>query len=225
LHPFKWPLSLGLLIGIIFLPLFAIAALAAPAACPGAPAPRLSAGMTAQPAQVFSSLRAGLDSNDILVVMLWVNGDTFTILDGPKCASGPYNWYQVKFKGTIGWVTEGTDSTYWVEPGTTTPIPTPIVVPTMTPIPVTGLCPGAPTPRLKVGDIARPAQVFSSLRAALDSNDVLFVMTKAAGNTFTILAGPTCASGPYNWYQVNFKGTIGWVTEGTDSTYWVERVP
>src|SRR5262245_37637241 len=74
-------------------------------------------------------------------------------------------------------------------------------------------CPGAPTPRLTVGSQARPAQVYSTLWASPTSTAVLTVMYKANGDVFTVQAGPQCAGGPYNWYQVNFKGVSGWVTE------------
>ena len=203
----------------------AVLAAAQPVACAGAPVPRLVVGTVARPAQVFSSLRAALDSNDVLQVLFRADGDQFKILDGPRCGSGPHNWYKVDYKGTVGWVTEGQGSTYWVEPAPAAP-PTPTLtpIPAATPVKV-GPCAGAPAPRLTVGTLARPAQVFSSLRAALDSNDVLKVLLKANGDTFTVQEGPLCGTGPHNWYKVSYKGTVGWVTEGTGSTYWVEPVP
>lgn len=212
------------------------------AACPGAPVPRLHVGDTGQVAQVFSSLRADLDSNIVLKVMYRANNDTFTVLAGPVCASGPYNWYQVNHAGMTGWVTEGTGSVYWIEPVTVVATPTAIgptqpptptipptaVGPTLTPTlmpTASAACLGAPAPRLHVGDTGRVAQVFSSLRAGLDSNIVLKIMYRANNDTFTVLAGPFCASGPHNWYQVNHAGMIGWVTEGQGSTYWIEPAP
>jgi hypothetical protein len=181
--------------------------------------------MTARPAQFFSSLRAALGSNVVLRILYRPDGDQFKILEGPLCSFGPHNWYKVDYKGTVGYVTEGQGSTYWVEPVTAVP-------PTVTPVPTTippnpVACPGAPAPRLVAGKVARPAQVFSSLRADLDSNVILRVMYKVNGDTFTVLEGPFCASGPYNWYKVRHTSTntVGWVTEGTGSTYWVEPVP
>ncbi len=43
------------------------------------------------------------------------------------------------------------------------------------------------------------------------------------GGTFTVLAGPTCAEG-YVWWQVNYRGEIGWTAEGdpNSATYWLE---
>ncbi|MBZ0284666.1 MAG: hypothetical protein K8L97_28265 [Anaerolineae bacterium] len=216
-----------LLVGI--LPSVVFAQQATTTACPGAPAPRLTVGGTAQVAQFYSTLRADFDSNTILTILYRTDGDTFTVVSGPRCGIGPYNWWQVNYKGTLGWVTEGTGSTYWVEPTTVvTPAPsTPSATPTLAPIPVTptpsqGACPGAPAPKLIIGGIARPAQVYTSLRSGLDSNTVLKVLYRANGDTFKVLNGPFCATGPHNWWQVDYKGTVGWVTEGIGTTYWVE---
>ncbi len=222
--------------GIILLPLSAIAAqtTTTPAtACPGAPVPRLSPGMTARPAQSFSTLWADLQSTNILTVMFRADGDTFSVVQGPSCAGGPFNWYQVNFNGMLGWVTEGTGDTYWVEPVSGTPPPTPIIIPTVFPTPFPtpfgtlspdDLCLTAPSPRLTVGELAQPAQSFSSLRDAFQSNNILYVMMRTAGDTFTILSGPQCGAAGVYWYQVNYKGMVGWVTEGADGVYWVEPV-
>lgn len=235
-----------LMVMVVVLLFSALSPAVAQAACPGAPAPRLKAGDVARPAQVYSTLWASPNSTRVLTVMYRHNNDTFTVTSGPSCAHGAYNWYQVTFKGVSGWVTEGTDSVYWVEkvsgsgtavPPTVTgtpatPIPsTPATLPPTptrpptTPVPNPGACPGAPAPRLIVNSNARPAQVFSSLRAGLDSNHVITVMYKANNDVFRVLAGPYCGSGPHNWWQVDYKGTVGWVTEGQGSTYWVEPAP
>lgn len=226
-------LSLVMLVGMLPGVVFAQQT-ASSTACPGAPAPRLTIGGTAQVAQFYSTLRADFDSNTILTILYRADGDTFTVVSGPRCGVGPYNWWQVNYKGTLGWVTEGTGSTYWVEPRTagtatpTTPTSTPST-PTLTPIPTTptpstGACSGAPAPRLVIGGNARPAQLYSSLRAGLDSNTVLKTLFKASGDTFKVLNGPFCATGPHNWWQVDYKGTVGWVTEGMGTTYWVEPI-
>ena len=218
------------------------AAQTAGGACPGAPLPRLLyAGTQARPAQSFSTLWASPTSSVVITTMYRANNDTFTIVSGPTCSTGPFNWYQVTFKGISGWVTEGTGDTYWVEPvaGTGTAVPPTGVAPTptrpsvttvpptptgppTTPVPNTGACPGAPTPRLKIGGNARPAQAFSSLRSALDSDSIIKVLYRANNDVFSVVAGPYCGHGPHNWWQVDYKGTVGWVTEGEGSTYWVE---
>lgn len=213
------------------------AAQTAGGACPGAPLPRLRAGDVARPAQVFSTLWASPTSSAVITTLYRAKNDSFTVSSAPTCSTGPYNWYQVTFKGVSGWVTEGTGSTYWVEKvsGGATAVPPTGVAPTptrpsvtavpTTPVPNTGACPGAPTPRLIVNSNARPAQSFSSLRAGLSSNTILKVMYRANNDVFKVLAGPYCGHGPHNWWQVDYKGTVGWVTEGTGSTYWVEPAP
>jgi uncharacterized protein YraI len=42
-------------------------------------------------------------------------GGVFTVLDGPRCASG-IAWWQVNYNGLIGWTPEGQGTEYWVEP-------------------------------------------------------------------------------------------------------------
>jgi hypothetical protein len=230
-------LVVSIIVLIASIPFFGVSA--AGAACVGAPTPRLTSGIQARPAQIYSTLWASPDSTAIITVMYRASGDTFNVQSGVICAFGPYNWYQVNFKGVVGWVTEGTGSTYWVEPtggvsptaapgtpGTPLP-PTPTKPPATpaTPAPNTGACAGAPAPRLKIGGNGRPTQVFSSLRSAVDSNNVITVMYAARGDVFKVTAGPFCGYGLYNWWQVNFKGTLGYVTEGSGNTYWVEPAP
>ncbi|MEQ8676936.1 MAG: hypothetical protein RLP44_26325 [Aggregatilineales bacterium] len=84
-------------------------------------------------------------------------------------------------------------------------------------------CPGAPPPRLTVSETAQVAQAFSSLRADVNSSIVLRVMYRANNDQFTVTDGPVCA-GPHYWWEVDFNGITGWVTEGLGSTYWVEPV-
>ena len=43
------------------------------------------------------------------------------------------------------------------------------------------------------------------------------------GNLFTVLEGPTCASG-MAWWKVNYNGMIGWTPEGQKGEYWIEPV-
>ena len=84
-------------------------------------------------------------------------------------------------------------------------------------------CPGAPPPRLILSETAQVAQAFSSLRADVGSPVVLRVMYRANNDQFTVTAGPVCA-GPHYWWEVDFNGITGWVTEGLGATYWIEPV-
>lgn len=211
--------------------------------CPGAPVARLKVGDIAQPAQAYNTLWVSIYSNAIHTVLYRANGDTYTILGGPFCGEGPYNWYQVQYKNIIGYVTEGTGSTYWVETTTSTPItptaPAGVTPPPSTPVPSTpvpttatpvtppagGACAGAPAPRLKVGDAGQVAQSYSTMRQAIGSNVVVKVLLRSANDRFTVLEGPLCGYGPYNWYKVQHQALVGYVTEGTGSTYWIEPLP
>lgn len=41
--------------------------------------------------------------------------ETFYVLDGPQC-SGGYTWFQINYKGRIGWIAEGNEEQYFAEP-------------------------------------------------------------------------------------------------------------
>src|SRR5689334_11095270 len=121
----------SILVFAISLPILSVSAAVGP--CPGAPSPRLAIGAQARPAQVYSTLWVAPNSSSIITVMYRAKGDTFTIRSEPQCVNGPYYWYQVLYKGTVGWVTEGSGSTYWVEPtGGVVPTVAPGVTPTVT---------------------------------------------------------------------------------------------
>lgn len=216
-----------LIILALCLPLFAVVSAptdAQAATCPGAPAPRLIGATQGRVAQVYSSLRQAVRSNVVLDVMQ--SKEVFQIRGNPVCA-GPHWWYPVTYNGIDGWATEGYLSQYWLEPVPTTPPQPPQPPSNCTNDPVTGVevcptttaCPGAPAPRLVPGGTAQVAQVYSSLRAGVHSDNILTIMR--TGQTMEVLAGPFCSSGPYNWYQVRFNGVTGWATEGTGSGYWL----
>jgi hypothetical protein len=42
-------------------------------------------------------------------------GGMFTVVDGPRCASG-MTWWQVNYNGLVGWTPEGQNKEYWLEP-------------------------------------------------------------------------------------------------------------
>ncbi len=84
-------------------------------------------------------------------------------------------------------------------------------------------CVGAPAPRLSVGDMGEVAQTYSSIRAGVGSPIVLRVMYSANGDQFEVLSEPSC-NGPHYWYEVDFNGLTGWVTNGQGATYWIQPV-
>ena len=206
---------LGLLLVI---PALAVAAQAnGDKVCSGAPPTRLVGESQGQVAKVFSSLRAGVASTNVLMIM--PGGAVFDILDGPVCdtTNGHITWWQVKYNGQTGWASEGADfsiwgtNQYWLQPVGSPPPPPPPPA-----------CNASPPTRLDGQSQGRVAQVFSSIRAGIGSATVLKVMPSKA--VFDILDGPVCA-GPHFWYQVKYQGTTGWSTEGYLNTYWLEPVP
>lgn len=96
-----------------------------PARSPGSPAPvcsglptRLVDQSRAQvvPGTGPGHIRAGIESSiDWLEI---VEGDFVTILQGPECGPSQLNqtWYRVSYANVTGWMSEGNQSTYWLEP-------------------------------------------------------------------------------------------------------------
>jgi hypothetical protein len=41
--------------------------------------------------------------------------EVFNVLDGPECVDG-YNWFYIRYNTLEGWIAEGDDSGYFVEP-------------------------------------------------------------------------------------------------------------
>ncbi len=44
------------------------------------------------------------------------------------------------------------------------------------------------------------------------------------GEIFYVLAGPVCDQS-YAWFQVEYKGIVGWIAEGDNDSYYVEPYP
>ena len=60
------------------------------------------------------NLRAGpgIDS-ELIGRMAPLEG--FLVLDGARC-DGAYTWFQVDYRGAVGWIAEGADGQYFAEP-------------------------------------------------------------------------------------------------------------
>ena len=91
--------------------------------CIVAPLPRLIIGEQAQvtpglPNNVRSG--AGIYNNRIGQLPA---GSVVEIIEGPVCA-GNYYWWQVRYRGLVGWTAEGVLNDYWLEPVTYTSKPT-----------------------------------------------------------------------------------------------------
>lgn len=85
-------------------------------------------------------------------------------------------------------------------------------------------CPNNLPPRLLIGQQARVVPG--------DPNNVRQQPTTSAsriglipGNSvFTVLDGPVCADG-FTWWQVDYRGLVGWTAEGETTRYWLEPIP
>jgi hypothetical protein len=207
---------------IVFLALLALIMVPVVAAedggvvCADSPATRLVNETEAQVAQVFSSLRTGINSSNVIRIM--PGGAVLDILDGPYCNEGEaqITWWHVEYDGLDGYASEGANvsiwgyNQYWLQP-----------VDDTDPEPEPGPCYASPETRLDGETEGQVAQVFSSIRAGIGSPDILKTMYAPA--VFEILDGPVCA-GPHYWYQVSYDGTTGWATEGYLDDYWLEPV-
>jgi hypothetical protein len=140
----------------------------------------------------------------------------FWVTEGPQCADD-VQWWMVQgtdqFGSWSGWIGEGMDGTYWIEPFDTGPSD----------------CPGAPPPRLIPGETGRvtvkpplPSRVRSSPKR--DANNQ--IGTLQPGATFEVISGPVCdTSNGWRWWLVRTPTLEGWVAEGPTGEYWMEPWP
>lgn len=85
--------------------------------CSSAPATRLivqERGRVSDSNNDTLNLRSGPGiSFDILIALN--PRDEFTVIEGPVCA-GEFAWFRIRFHNTIGWIAEGDNEDYYVEP-------------------------------------------------------------------------------------------------------------
>ncbi len=93
------------------------AALRMQQSCPDAPAPRLANAKTARISKGVRSLvlRASAGANGKKIALLGA-GTTLTLYGEPLCAEG-FIWWRVNYGNLVGWVAEGQNHDYWIEPG------------------------------------------------------------------------------------------------------------
>ena len=60
------------------------------------------------------NLRTG-PGTDFNVIAQMAPLHDFLVLDGVRC-SGPYAWYQVDYRGIVGWIAEGFEGQYFAAP-------------------------------------------------------------------------------------------------------------
>ena len=84
------------------------------------------------------------------------------------------------------------------------------------------MCPDVVVARLSIGmhGVVTPGSPnrLRSEPTTASSHNILDVIN--AGEEFAVVGGPTCADG-YRWWQVEFRGLIGWTAEGDDQDYYV----
>jgi serine/threonine protein kinase len=99
---------------------------------------------------------------------------------------------------------------------------TPVLTATVLPL----VCPYSPPSRLVVGGLARviAGQAPNIIREAPNTASARLGEIPA-GQILSVLDGPQC--GPTigrMWWRISYQGTIGWTTEGSGDTYFLEPV-
>ncbi|MYD09267.1 MAG: SH3 domain-containing protein [Chloroflexi bacterium] len=106
-------------------------------------------------------------------------------------------------------------------PARPTPLPTLGPLPTLTPH---VFCEGADESFLIVGERGRVTLNedgrWLNLRAGPGTENEVIAQL-APLEDFLVLGGVVCA-GPYAWYQIDYRGTVGWIAEGFEGQYFAE---
>lgn len=76
-------------------------------------------------------------------------------------------------------------------------------------------------PRLKVGNYAQVTAGTSNNIRIIPSRKGQLLGQVPGGETFKVTNGPKCVEG-FNWWQINYKGIIGWTVEATGDEYWLQ---
>lgn len=108
--------------------------------------------------------------------------------------------------------------------GSTTlePTRTPGAFPSLTPH---IFCEGSPESFLIVGERGRVTQTSDddetlNLRSGPGTNYQILEQIEPL-ESFFVLEGPQCSEN-YTWFQINYKGNVGWVAEGDEEQYYAE---
>ena len=145
-------------------------------------------------------LRASASLNAQIMATMNAN-DSFTVIQGPNCVQG-INWWQVNYRGLIGWTAEGQYGQYWLDPA---------------------MCPGYMPSWLSSG---RRAQVTpglpNRLRLSASTGSTVLALIPA-GATMDVVSGPVCGENAA-WWQVNYRGVLGWTMEGQGNNVWLTPV-
>ena len=82
-------------------------------------------------------------------------------------------------------------------------------------------CPGAPAPRLIVGEALRVLPGDPNNLRESPSRNGAFLTEIPAGDVADVVGGPECADGMV-WWNVIYGWYRGWTVEGAGTEYWVE---
>jgi len=126
-------------------------------------------------------------------------GESFAVLAGPMCSENLV-WWQVNYRGKVGWTVEGQNGSFWIDPLT---------------------CIGFQESRISVGKYARVTPGLPNRLRSMPSTRSLSLALIQPGATFSVIGGPVCAEDTI-WWQVNYQGIIGWTMEGQGNQYWLE---
>lgn len=84
-------------------------------ACGSSPRPRLTIGAYGRVTfGIPNNVRDTPSKTGNLIGKL-LDGESFQVTDGPKCADG-FNWWQIHTTDFDGWTAEGSDGYYWLQP-------------------------------------------------------------------------------------------------------------
>lgn len=179
--------------------------------CPGFLPSRLVEGQTGRvtPGTANNVYRVPLVSAELVGQI--PGGESFMVLTGPQCRDD-MAWWWVDYNGLTGWTAEGQGDTYWLEPLESTSATEAAEIPQ---------CPGFLPSRLTVGQTGRVTPGAANNVRAEPLSSAELVGQIPGGESFTVLAGPTCQDNTA-WWQVDYEGLIGWTQEGQGDTYWLE---
>jgi hypothetical protein len=171
--------------------------------------------------RLLNGVRVHEEANlDALVITVATAGSLLPVVGGPVCDGG-LNFWQVEAPygnsdTTItGWVSEGYDYDYLLEPELR---PLYTVAECLPPL---IFAPNERAVVLNTGGIVRSLRSAPSERAPL-------VATLVGGIQLTVLEGPVCRDN-LNWWRVQVYGgsddPIGWLAEGTPQDRFFDRLP
>ncbi len=171
------------------------------------PAPRLTLGAPGQVTPGLPNILRTLPrrgAGSLIVGRIPGNG-VFTVLNGPQCGPEGRWWWEVDYRGVVGWTPEGEGSVYWLQPYQAAPPPPACTLP----------------PRLTVGSTAYVVPGLPNTIRSQPGPSSVAIGRIPGNDVFSVLSGPQCGPDGRYWWRVNYRGLTGWTAEGEGATYWV----